>query len=732
MPRRIKIRRIPRPIRRALPFLNWFEEYSLHQLKADFVAGLTVALVLIPQSMAYAQLAGLPVYYGLYAAFLPPIVGAMFGSSHQLATGPVAVVSLMTCAALQPLAAAGSPEFVGYAILLAFLVGVFQLALGFLRLGLIINLLSHPVVNGFTNAAALIIATSQLSKIFGVYVDSDGYQYQMLMEIARSAVAYTHWPTFALAALAFLLMIGLKRYLPRVPNVLVAVTVTTLISYYAGFERHVTVPVARIEAPAVREDVARYNETLGQIERAAADQFALSEQIRKAEREKGGRSAEAMRPKAELAIAKLHAAELNRKLRDLRRILRACLLQRVQTPGGVDRFVVWGSSDDPAEEGVWRIKVGTGRLDAGAIALNGGGDVVGRVPAGLPRLAVPRIESSIVLQLALAAVVISLLGFMEAISIAKAMAARTRQHIDPDRELMGQGLANLVGSFAQSYPTSGSFSRSAVNLQAGGATGLSNVFSSCVVVLILLFFTPLLYYLPQSVLAAIIMMAVLGLVNVRGFVHHWRTQRSCGLIAVVSFVATLTFAPYLEWGILIGVLLTISFFLLGNMKPEIALLSKHPDGAFRSAERHGLQLCRRIAVIRFNGSLFFANVNYLEEAILERVATMPHVRHILIVGNGINMIDASGEDMLSLLVARLREAGYGISFSGLNDSVMDVLKRTGLYERIGADHFFRDVAAAVRAVHETTHEGSLEIQCPLIDPVFSIPKPPKLDGPDLA
>ncbi len=224
--------------KRLFPFIGWFKGYSLTFFRADFISGLTVALVLIPQSMAYAQLAGLPAYYGLYASFLPPMIAALFGSSNQLATGPVAVVSLMTSTALEPLATAGSEAFIAYAIILALLVGLFQFFLGLLRLGLVVNFLSHPVINGFTNAAALIIATSQLSKLFGVYVDKAEHHYETVFNVCQEALVYTHWPTLVLAVLAFIIMRGLKRLNPKLPGVLVAVVITALISWAMGFENN--------------------------------------------------------------------------------------------------------------------------------------------------------------------------------------------------------------------------------------------------------------------------------------------------------------------------------------------------------------------------------------------------------------------------------------------------------------------------------------------------------------
>ncbi|MDO9263722.1 MAG: SulP family inorganic anion transporter, partial [Desulfosalsimonadaceae bacterium] len=229
------------------PFLAWLKDYSLDKLKIDSLAGLTVALVLIPQSMAYAQLAGLPSYYGLYAALLPPVIASLFGSSRQLATGPVAVVSLMTAASLGPLASAGSEGYIAYAILLALMVGIFQLSLGLLRLGVVVNFLSHPVVNGFTNAAAIIIASSQLSKMFGVDVDEATHHYETIIRVCEAAFAYTHWPTLAMGVLAFGIMYGLMLINPLFPIVLVAVVVSSTISLFAGFEHKTTVVVSAIQ-----------------------------------------------------------------------------------------------------------------------------------------------------------------------------------------------------------------------------------------------------------------------------------------------------------------------------------------------------------------------------------------------------------------------------------------------------------------------------------------------------
>ena len=697
-----------------LPFLVWFKGYNTTALRHDLIGGITVALVLVPQSMAYAQLAGLPAYYGLYASFLPPLVASLFGSSRQLATGPVAIVSLMTATALEPLATMGSESFIAYAILLALLVGIFQLLLGVLKLGLVVNVLSHPVVNGFTNAAALIIASSQLSKLFGVKVDAAEHHYETIFNVIKAAIAYMHWPTVSIALAAFLIMILLKKINPRIPNVLVAVVVTTLLSWAIGFEHNYYATIDQIQLPEAREKLTHFNDAVSEINFEADKRVELTRKLQKAA-EIDEHSVESLTLKHQISIINITIKELKEEAHVLREELRMYHFRGIEHEDNyIDFYDINDKSNNLPDDGRnWRIKVGNNVIDPNHIRLSGGGDVVGEIPQGLPAFKVPEFDFGYALALFPMAIVISLLGFMEAISIAKAMAARTGQKLDPNRELIGQGLANISGSFFSSYAVSGSFSRSAVNIQAGAVSGLSNVFSSCVVIVTLLFFTPLLYHLPQAVLAAIIMMAVIGLVNVKGFIHAWEAQWYDGAISIISFVITLLFAPHLHYGIMIGVGLSLFLYLIRGMKPNIALLSMHPDGTFRNSARFNLAQCKHIAVIRYNGSLFFASVNYLEEQILERISKKHELKHILIVGNGINELDASGEDMLSILVSRIREAGYDISFSGLNDSVIDTLHRTHLYEKIGEDHFYRNASRAINSIHTKAHLNSDEEHCPL-------------------
>lgn len=697
---------------RIFPFLGWFKGYDMASLRADAIAGLTVALVLIPQSMAYAQLAGMPPYYGLYASFLPPLVAALFGSSRQLATGPVAVVSLMTSASLAPLATAGSEGYIAYAILLALLVGIFQFSLGVLRLGLVVNFLSHPVVNGFTNAGALIIASSQLSKMFGVTVDDAEHYYETIMRVVAAAWHHTDWTTFVMGAAAFAIMFGLKKLNPRIPNVLVAVVLTTVASYAMGFEHNATVDVGAIKSPQVTADIAAFNKAAGALPAIAAKRAELTprEDAAKASHD----PADILAVTHDIALLDLEKDQAAKQSAASREKLRHYLLAAVPGQGGTLAFYV----QDELPAGVksdgrtWILRVGNSPLKTDKLLMIGGGQVIGVVPSGLPTFTIPTLDLKAILRLLPFAAIISLLGFMEAISIAKAMAAKTGQRLDPNQELIGQGLANILGAVGKSYPASGSFSRSAVNLQAGAATGFSSVFTSATVVLALFFFTPLLYHLPQSVLAAVIMMAVIGLLNASGFMHAWKAQWYDGAISITTFLCTLAFAPHLDKGIMVGVVLSLLVFLYKSMRPRVASLSLTEDSAYRDASVYKLAECPFVAVVRFDGTLFFANASFLEDQITERMQSGKNLKHIILAADGINDMDASGEEALSLLVDRIRSAGLDISLCGVKESVMDVMKRTHLLEHIGEDHLYPDLNQALCAVHKDSWHAPGE-SCPL-------------------
>lgn len=566
---------------RFIPFLSWIRELRDGKtLKADVVAGITVAMVLVPQSMAYAQLAGLPPYFGLYASFLPPIVASFFGSSRQLATGPVAVVSLLTAASLEPLAASGSEGFLAYAMILAIFVGVFQLCLGLLRLGVVVDLLSHPVVVGFTNAGAIIIATSQLGKLFGVSVEKAAHHYETVYNTVLAAIESTHIPTLLMAILAISLMVGVKRLSPRVPSVLVAVAVTTVLSWALDFEAK-------------------------------------------------------------------------------------------------------------------------------------GGGVVGVVPDGLPALAIPAFDGGVFVQLMASAVVIALIGFMEAIAIAKAMAARTRQRLDTNQELVGQGLSNIVSGLFSGYPVSGSFSRSAVNINAGALTGFSAVVTGAVVGITLLFLTPLLYHLPVATLGSVIILAVINLIKVSPVIHAWRAQPHDAVVSVITFGLTLYLAPHLEFGVLIGVLLSLALYVIRSMRPRVAVLSRYKDGTLRDITVFPLPTSENISVIRFDGSLYFANAGYFEDKILEVVAINPKLRYVIIDAAGINQMDATGEEVLHHLVERLEDHGIEFVVAGMKKQFMDVIRRTRLIEYMGEEHFFSNIQHALDYVWDKMGADYDRTTCPL-------------------
>jgi SulP family sulfate permease len=509
-------------LKRLLPCLRWLP-YAGTTLRADFIAGLTVALVLVPQSMAYAQLAGMPAYYGLYAAFLPVMVAALWGSSNQLGTGPVAVVSLLTASSLSVFAAPGSEQFVALAIMLALLVGIVQLALGLFKLGVVVNFLSHPVIVGFTNAAAIIIALSQVNKLVGVPMGRSEHFIADIWGVAQQ-LGETHAATLAMGLVAIAIIWGFRRWAPKLPGVLIAVAVTTTASWLLDF----------------------------------------------------------------------HAAL--------------------------------------------------------------GGQIVGKVPEGLPTIE-PADSSRGTWSAALfsTAIIISLVGFMEAISIAKAIAAKTKQKIDPNQELIGQGLANLVGAMTQSFPVSGSFSRSAVNINAGAITGMSSVFTGLFVLLTLLFLTPLLYHLPQAVLAAVIIMAVVGLVNFGAIKHAWQASRHDGVAAIVTFVATLAFAPHLDNGILVGAGLAIAALPVPHHEaarrhprpPSRRLAARRPGAQPAGLRRSDGGALRRLALLRQRRLLRGRHPRGGGRTIRRR-------SWLLVVGKGINELDASGEEVMRHVVERLR------------------------------------------------------------------------------
>ena len=536
----------------ALP--AW-KSFAPATLKADLWAGITVALVAVPQSLAYAQLAGLPPIHGLYAALIPTIVGALCGSSNILSTGPVAMTSLLTAASIAPLAAHGTQEFFAYAVLLAFLSGLFQLGFGLMRMGVLLNFLSHPVLMGFINAAAIIIGLSQMPMLLGIPSHQTEHFmldiYNLLLRVKEVEPL-----TLGFGVTSLIALFAFKKNLPSWPGVLITVVTLTVVSAMIDYEKL-------------------------------------------------------------------------------------------------------------------------------------GGRVVGVIPQGLPAFGLPPLNWPATVALLPASFVIALISFMEAMSSSKVIAIRTRTPWDENRELIGQGLAKLAAALCQSMPVSGSFSRSALNLSAGAKTKLSSIISAVSVGLTLLFLTPLLHHLPKAVLAAIIMMAVANLVNVRIIRNAWRAKLDDGIAGMVTFIATLLFAPNIQNGILTGILLSLAMMLYRLMKPRIAVLGIKSDNTLRDSARQQTEpLGPKLAALRFDGALLFINVSFFEDAMIELERSNPNVSHILVKCSGVNQIDASGIEMLFNLVERFKANGVTIVFSGLKEQTLAVMTRSGLVREIGPENIF--------------------------------------------
>jgi SulP family sulfate permease len=694
-------------LRSFLPFLRWFPMNGT-TFKADLMAGITVALVLIPQSMAYAQLAGMPAYYGLYASFLPIAIAAMWGSSNQLSTAPVAVVALMTASFLEPLAKAGSAEYIVYAVLLALTVGALQLALGVLRLGVVVNFLSHPVVVGFTNAAAIIIGLSQLNKLFGVAMPKSDVFLQDIYGVLQQ-LPNTHLPTLIMGLAAIAIMWSMKRRLPKWPNVLVAVVLTTLVSWAVGFEGKRSVAIDSLRAESALQLVVDY-EAYQAVSKDSQRSLKDLQQYLKSHGA-GMPALEAMRLNHDLDLLAYQAKNDEQIVKELLR-----QLKQLKFEAGDDGLYLAGQRPANAKTDgrIWRIK----KIEAGKLKLVAGGEVVGSVPAGLPEFSLPGFDLGKVLELLSAALVIALVGFMESISVSKAIAAKTKQRIDPNQELIGQGLGNVASGLSGAFPVAGGFSRTAVNMNAGAKTGLASVITALMILLTMLFLTPLLYHLPQAVLAAIIMMAVIGLINFGAMKHAWQAHKHDGVAAWVTFVATLLVAPKLDEGILVGAAVAIMLFLYRRMRPRVALLARHEDGTLRDAQVFNLVTSETIVAVRFDGSLYFANVPYFEDAVLGAVADNPKVKYILVVGDGINELDASGEEVIHHLVHRLHDNGITLVFSGLKKQVLEVMHRTDLYDYIGEANFYRTEDQALEAIYARLEQHGYDAsQCPLSIPV---------------
>ncbi len=655
-------------------------------------------MILVPQSMAYASLAGLPVVYGLYASFLPVIVASMWGASRFLHTGPVAMLSLMSAAAIEPLARRGTDEFIQLSLLLALLVGVLRLALGLFRMGVLINLASHPVILGFTNAAALIIGLSLLNSFLGVPMPRSDIFLADLLQVVQQ-LATVHGPTLVFGLCALVALYWLRARFPKWPGVLIVVILGILISAVTQFEKIQVVEPQQIADVAVRSKFESLKTDQAKLKRIKEKQKSIRDQLQNLDQEDKRTyvmQADLLRLKGEESSVK-HS--LYNKQVETHEV---ALVPEVQSDGQV--LYQLAKQTGPFTT-VWRWSGYT----ENKFSLSGGGAVVGSIPSGLPGFSVPTMDLGIISDLFAVAFIMAMIGFMEATSISRALAAKTREKLDPNQELIGQGLANIVGSFFQSYVVSGSFSRSAVAARVGARTGFYAVVSALGVLLVMLFLTEYLYHLPKAVLAAIVMSAVFGLIDYKSMVHAWKVRRNDGIVGLITFITTLVMAPALADGVLVGVAFTILLFLASTMKPRSEVLGRMANGSLAGAATHDLApISENYVVMRFDASLVFINATHFEYAILKSLNEFPDAQAILVIGQGINDVDATGEEKLRALTQDLKSAGVTLMLAGLKRPVREALERAHLQEVIGEENIIANKETALKIMEERYSKGKVE------------------------
>ncbi|WP_375186422.1 SulP family inorganic anion transporter [Pseudooceanicola sp.] len=562
-------------LRRYFPILDWSRSYNRAVLTSDLVAALIVTIMLIPQSLAYALLAGLPPEMGLYASILPLVAYAIFGTSRALAVGPVAVVSLMTAAAAGNLAAQGTPEYIAAAITLAFLSGLMLMVMGVFRLGFLANFLSHPVIAGFITASGILIATSQLKHIFGV--SAGGHN---LIDLVHSLV----------------------RHLPETNLITLAIGGATIAFLFW-----------------VRRGLKPLLSSLG-LKPRLADLLA-----------KAG-------PVAAVFVSIL---------------------------------AVWVFG-----------------LEARGVA------VVGDVPMGLPPLTLPSFSMDLWGQIFVSALLISIIGFVESVSVAQTLAAKKRQRIQPDQELIGLGASNIAAAMSGGYPVTGGFARSVVNFDAGAETPAAGAFTALGIALAALVLTPLLYLLPKAVLAATIIVAVLSLVDFSILKRTWGYNRVD--FAAVAVTILLTLAIGVEVGVSAGVLLSIGLFLYRTSKPHVAEVGLVPGTQhFRNITRHEVETSPELLTIRIDESLYFANAHFLQDLIYDRLACDQPIRHVVLMCSAVNEIDTSALESLEAINTRLGEMGIKLHMSEVKGPVMDRLKRSHFLQEMSGEVFLSQYDAHV-------------------------------------
>lgn len=564
-------------LQKYLPILQWLPNYKKEYLSGDLAAGVTVGIMLIPQGMAYAMIAGLPPVFGLYASLIPQIMYAILGTSRQLAVGPVAMDSLLVASGLGALAISGIDEYIAMAIFLALFMGAIQLALGLFRMGFLVNFLSKPVISGFTSAAAIIIGLSQLKHLLGTPIERSN-QIHHVISNAIETIDQTHLYTLSIGIISIILIKGLKKIHKSIPAALVVVVLSILGVYLSG-------------------------------------------------------------------------------MNDL------------------------------------------------------GVTIVGEIPKGLPDFEVPTIDYSRISELVPIALTLALIAFMEAISVAKAVEEKhTDYEVDANQELIALGTANIVGSFFQSYPTTGGFSRTAVNDQAGAKTGIAPLVSALIVGLTLLFLTPLFYYLPNTVLAAIIMVAVFGLIDLKYPLQLLKNAKDEFFLLLITFGITLFVG--IKEGILLGVLLSLLLLVYRTSHPHIAILGRiKGTDYFKNVLRfeNTVEIHDEILILRFDAQLYFGNKDYFKNELQKHILKKGNsLQYVILNAEAINYIDSSATNLLFHLVEDLKQRNITLLIAGAIGPTRDIIFKNGLVDVIGRDHLFVKTSEAYNYALDTGERTEIQ------------------------
>lgn len=555
-------------LKKYIPILSWLPGYNKAAFSGDLSAGLTVGVMLIPQGIAYAMIAGLPPIYGLYTAMTPQVIYAIFGTSRQLSVGPTAMDSLIVAAGITSIATVGPDNYIAAAILLAFLMGLMQLAFGIFKLGFLVNFLSKPVISGFTSAAAIIIGLNQLKHIFGIEIPRSNQAHSLLYDTGI-AINSTNLITLCLGVGTILTIIILKKYFKKIPAALTSVVLGILIVQFFHLDLY-------------------------------------------------------------------------------------------------------------------------------------GVHIIRDIPTGLPSPSIPDFTQNYFKDLLPLALTLSLIAFMEAISQAKAIEDKHNDYkVDANQELIALGLSNIVGSIFKSYPSTGGFSRTAVNDQAGAKTGMSFIIAAGVVALTLLFLTPLFYYLPKAVLGGIIIVAVMGLINIKYPVKLWKYKKDDLIMLLGTFAVTLTIG--IKEGIIVGVILSLGFLIFRSTRPHIAECARiEGTNYFKNVERFDNTKGRKdVLILRFDGQLYFANTNYFKDQLNDMIVKKgPTLKLIILNAEAINHLDSSAVHMLDTTIKELCKKEIYFAVAGAIGPVRDIIFNSGLSETIGKELMFAEVNKALECLEE--------------------------------